>query len=88
MGRKSHYPQHRTEALRIIERSWATRVTAPTVRELAEEIGVGVATMHLYLGRMYEEGLIEWLPGSRRSKTLRVSSLGRQLLSSLAPSLP
>lgn len=85
MGRKSHYQQHRADVLRLIEDSWARRVTAPTVRDLAEAVGVGVATMHLYLGRMYEEGLIEWLPGSRRSKTLKVSSSGRQLLSSLVP---
>lgn len=88
MGRKSHYHEHRAEALRLIEHSWQTKVTAPTVRDLAAEVDVGLATMHLYLGRMYEEGLIEWQPGSRRAKTLRVSSSGRQLLSLLAPSSP
>ena len=85
MGRKSHYHQHRAEALRLIDQSWSKAVQAPTVRELADEIGVGVATMHLYLGRMYEEGLIEWPSRSRRGRTLKVSDSGHQLLSLLVP---
>jgi DNA-binding MarR family transcriptional regulator len=85
VGRKSHYQEHRAEALHLIERSWQTKVTAPTVRDLAAQTHVGLATMHLYLGRMYEEGLIEWQPGSRRAKTLKVSSSGRQLLSLRVP---
>ena len=83
VGRKSHYGEHRIPVLRLIDDAARRHAKPPSVRELAESIGVGVATVHLYLSRLAEEGLVEWRQGSHRS--LRCTPQGSQLLSSQVP---
>jgi transposase len=54
------------------------------VRELAAQFGVGTATMHAWLSRLSDEGMVEWTAGRHRS--LRLSQQGsQQLLSPAAP---
>lgn len=76
MARPSQYTQHRDDVLALIDAAAARHTSPPTVRALAEELGVGVATMHSYLGKMAEEGLVEWQPRSHRS--IRLTLLGSQ----------
>lgn len=83
MARKSHYGQHRMTVLGLIHQASLRHAAPPSVRELAEHTGVGVATVHLYLKRLAEEGLIEWRPGRHRS--LHCSPQGTLLASSQAP---
>lgn len=80
MGRKSYYAQHRLVVLEAIQAAELRHASPPSVRELADLVGVGVATMHLYLSRLAEEGLITWRHNSHRS--LRSTPSGTQALSS------
>ena len=77
-GRKSHYGANRTMILRLISATAKSHGAPPTVRELASMLGVGVATMHLYLNRLGDEGLLVREPGRHRS--LRVTDAGRDVL--------
>ena len=81
MGRASKYEESRQQLLEHIQR--ASRGKSPTVRDLADECEVGVATMHAWLTRLAGEGLITWRPGKHRS--LRLTPMGSQQLSSLVP---
>jgi DNA-binding transcriptional regulator YhcF (GntR family) len=74
MARASLYVSHRTQVLVAIDHSIKSHARPPSVRELAEECGVGVATMHSYLQKMAEEGVVEWRQGRHRS--LRVTPQG------------
>lgn len=67
MGRKSHYAEHRLKVLGLIEAAARAHDRPPSVRELAETTGVGLATMHSYLTRLAEEDLIAWQPAHHRS---------------------
>jgi len=82
MGRKSYYGEHRITVLEVIEGAVLRHAQPPSVRELADAVGVGVATMHAYLTALSEEGLVEWRATSRRS--LRLTLTGSQALSSQA----
>lgn len=78
MPRKSHYEEHRLEVLRLIEAARKAHAKPPSVRDLAEKTGVGVATMHLYLQRLTDEGLVE--RRINRHRSFRCSSAGVELL--------
>jgi DNA-binding IclR family transcriptional regulator len=57
------------EVLEAIQALMGTGV-APTVRELAAQLGFSPSAAHRYLERLREEGKVEWEPGKYR--TLRV----------------
>lgn len=78
MARDSHYKDHRSEVLKVIREKDLSHGKPPSIRELAGAVDVGVATMHHYLERLREEGLVEWQPGKHRS--LRLTPVGSQLL--------
>ncbi len=70
MARVSLYDGHREQILRSIDSSQAKHTKPPSIRELAGACGVGVATMHAYLHKMAEEGVLEWRTGRHRSLRL------------------
>lgn len=78
MGRQSHYEDKKHSLLACVDKMSRSLGRAPSVRELADGIDVGVATVHSYLGKMAAEGLVQWQPKSHRS--LRVTSEGHDLL--------
>ena len=80
MARASKYEGKRDEVLALIGGAALRHSKPPTVRLLAEEAGVGVATMHSYLTKLAQEGLVEWRPGKHRS--LALTPQGSQRLSS------
>lgn len=82
MARASHYGDKKMALLRAILDAADHHGRPPTVRMLAEGAGVGVATLHLYLNKMAQEGLVEWQAKSHRS--LRCTPRAIQLLSSQA----
>lgn len=84
MPRVSKYEEHRDQVLALIHNEAQRHSRPPSVRTLAEAMHVALGTMHSYLGRLAEEGLIEWRPKSHR--TLRLTPLAIQRLSSPAPS--
>lgn len=79
MARASLYAAQRDQILRSIQSSMRSHAKPPSVRELAEDCGVGVATMHSYLKRLAEEGVVEWRQGRHRS--LRLTPKGSLELS-------
>lgn len=70
MVRASRYAEHRDGVLDEIASAQRRHAKPPSVRELAETFGVGVATMHHYLTLLADEGEVEWSPGRHRSLTL------------------
>lgn len=78
MARTSHYTDNRDQILTSVQKAAEAHGKPPSVRDLAEELGVGVATVHSYLKKMAEEGLIEWRAGRHRS--LHLLPLGIQEL--------
>lgn len=80
MARTSKYNSTKQGVLESIDAALRHHAKVPTVRELADSFEVAPATMHSWLGRMAEEGLISWEPGRHRS--LRSTAQGTQLLSS------
>lgn len=44
---------------------------APSIREIAEVADVSIATLHLYLHKMKDEGVISWT--ERHHRTLKVT---------------
>ena len=79
MARVSKYPDKRDEVLRTIASTALQHGKPPSIRDLAEDHDVGVATMHSYLIKLAKEGLIEWRRGKHRS--LRCTEQGFQKLS-------
>ena len=79
MARASQYTQNREKILRSVADAAHSHGRSPSVRQLAEQVGVGVATMHSYLQKLSEEGLIEWRPGRHRS--IHLTPQGSQELS-------
>lgn len=79
MARASQYAENRDKILKSVNDAAVEHGKAPSVRDLAESYGVGVATMHSYLEKLAEEGMVEWRQGRHRS--LRLTPLGIQELS-------
>lgn len=73
MARASKYDESKRYMLRRILGSQG-QSAAPSVREFAQELDIGVATVHSYLSKLAEEGLIEWEQGRHRS--LRLTPTG------------
>jgi DNA-binding MarR family transcriptional regulator len=80
MARQTQYGRQRVAVLAEIRGRYVAHGRPPTVRELAGRFDVGPATMHSWLKRLAEEGLVEWSPGRHRS--LQCTLRGIQLLSS------
>lgn len=74
MARVSKYDEHKHQVLELIENAARRHSRPPAVRVLADTLGVGVATMHSYLERMAQEGLVQWQP--KRHHTLRAVPTG------------
>lgn len=82
MARASGYENARDDLLQMIDAAARAHGRPPSVRQLAEHVSVGVATLHSYLQKMAEEGLVTWQPKHHRS--LKITREGSQRLSSLA----
>lgn len=67
MARASRYEDNRDEILAVVGEVAVRHGKPPSVRDLAEKFDVGVATMHSYLHKLAEEGVVEWAPGKHRS---------------------
>jgi len=80
MARLSNYTASRLAILDLIAEAQARHSRPPTVRRLATELHIGVATMHSYLRQLAEEGLVEWTPNMHRS--LRLTPQGSLRVSS------
>lgn len=80
MARVSQYGDQKVAVLAEISERVRRHSKVPTVRELADRFAISTATMHSWLKRLAEEGLVEWSPGRHRS--LRCTPRGIQLLSS------
>ena len=79
MARASHYQDDREQVLGLVLAAAQSHGRPPSIRDLAEKTGVGVATMHSYLKKLSDEGLIEWVPGRHRS--LQVTPAGVDAIS-------
>lgn len=54
----------------------ANKGKAPSIREIAEVADVSIATLHSYLVKMKNEGVIEWT--ERHHRSLKVLPLGQR----------
>lgn len=79
MARVSQYGDKREELLSMIAEAMIAHGKAPSIRDLATRLNVGVGTIHSYLVKLAEEGVIEWKQGKHRS--LKVTQKGFQELS-------
>ncbi len=77
-GRASRFGEKRVEVLGEIVGAVRHHSKVPTVRELADRFDVSPGTMHSWLTKLSESGLIEWTPRSHRS--LRCTPDGLALL--------
>lgn len=77
MARETRYDEVAPSILVTVRAAEDRHAPAPSVRDLATNHGVAVATMHSYLKKMAEEGLVEWRTGRHRS--LRLTAAGRSL---------
>lgn len=79
MARASKYGEVRWDILSTIAATAASHAKPPAVRDLAEKFEVSPSTMHSFLSKLSEEGMIEWKPGRHRS--LHLTPAGIQALS-------
>lgn len=77
MARASRYEDVKHDVLRTVRAAEVAHGKPPTVRTLATTHEVSVSTMHSYLTRLAEEGMVEWTPGRHRS--LRLTRAASQL---------
>lgn len=77
MGRKSHYMASKILILQSIHGLTMQRRTSPTVREVAEDTGISMATLHSYLQRLSQEGLVQWRP--KRHRSLQLTKAGQNM---------
>lgn len=80
MPRESHFTARKVEVLDLIHVASIRHARPPSVRELAEHFNVSSATMHSWLTRLSNEGLVEWQQGRHRS--LRCTQEASRLLTS------
>jgi len=80
MARASNYAENRVVILGVLAEAQDRHSPAPSVRDLALVMNVGVATVHSYLRQLAKEGMVEWTPNRHRS--LRLTPEGSQLVSS------
>lgn len=74
MPRQSLYLYKRDGILDAIETLTAATGKAPSIREIAQVADVSIATLHSYLTRMKNEGVISWQ--ERHHRSLKVLSPG------------
>lgn len=67
MARQSLYQYKRDGILQAIESLTSSSGRAPSLREIADVADVSVATLHAYLKRMQEEGVVAWDSNKHRS---------------------
>lgn len=67
MVRASKFEDTREKILVVLNEAHAAHGKPPSVRDLADQFDVGVATMHSYLQKLAKEGMVEWRPGRHRS---------------------
>lgn len=67
MARQSLYEFKRDGILQAIETLSTAKGRAPSLREIAEVADVSVATLHSYLLKMQNEGLVQWDKKHHRS---------------------
>lgn len=79
MARASRFEDSRDQILTSIQNAATAHGKPPSVRALADQLEVGVATMHDYLKKLAEEDLVEWRKGKHRS--LHLTPKGIQALS-------
>lgn len=72
MPRQSLYMYKRDGILDAISTLSAATGKAPSIREIAEVSDVSIATLHSYLTKMKDEGVITWT--ERHHRSLKVSS--------------
>lgn len=72
MGRRSLYEIRKDSVLYAVKRLTDERGSPPSLRDVAEVTGISVSTLHNYLPKMQEEGLVTWQPYSHR--TIRLTS--------------
>lgn len=70
MGRQSHYAEHRDDVLNGIRNLTQKLGKAPSIREVAREVDVSITTLHAYLTKLKEEGLVSWTERTHRSLRL------------------
>lgn len=75
MARPSRYSELRRSVLIAIKGLSKTEGKPPTLRELSEVTGVSVSTMHSYVQRLHDEGMVTWQPRSHRSIRLTMAGL-------------
>lgn len=83
MARSSQYGDVKIDVLAEIRRAAESHAKPPSVRTLATKFNVSVSTMHSYLSKLADEGMVEWSPG--RHRTMRLTPTGSQLSSQPAP---
>lgn len=75
MGRQSKFEHHKDAVLRAIEDLTRKEGKSPSMRQIAVETGVSVATLHAYLKKLRAQGLIEWIEGKHRSLRVKQGAL-------------
>jgi len=83
VARKSLYPLKRDEIVRAISALTKERHRTPSVREISRRTNISVATLHSYLERLHEEGLIEWR--AKRHRSMRLTPEGQRLAETDVP---
>lgn len=78
MARASKFDEVAPKVLSGIWEAESRHSRPPSVRGLADGCGVAVATMHSYLAKLAEDGLVEWSAGRHRS--LKLTAAGRALV--------
>lgn len=74
MPRQSLYMYKRDGILDAIETLTAATGKAPSIREIAQVADVSIATLHSYLTKMKDEGVISWT--ERHHRSLKVIPVG------------
>lgn len=67
MARASKYPEVKKDVLGAIVEAAVAHRSGPSVRDLATSFEVSPSTMHSFLSKLADEGLVEWNPGRHRS---------------------
>lgn len=67
MGRQSKYEHYKQPVLDAIADLTRKEGKPPSLREVAKATDVSVATLHSYIQRLRDDGLIEWRQRGHRS---------------------
>lgn len=75
MGRRSLYEIRKDSVIYAIKQLTDQRGAPPSLRDVAEVTDISVSTLHHYLPRMADEGLLTWQPKSHRTVRLTTKAL-------------